>query len=145
MQQQVASGELDPMQAKKNLAFTITQEFHTREEAQAAAENWSLQFQTREVASDLPIVTVSLGAEGLLADSAEESVNERVIRISKLLQLSGLADSAAEANRKIAEGAVSIDNQRFTGRTLSLRELGTSPVMRLGKKVLRVVFEPQKN
>src|SRR5579875_42180 len=55
MQARVADGELHPMQVKKDLAFTITREFHSEAEAQSAAENWSLQFQSRAIAADLPV------------------------------------------------------------------------------------------
>ena len=53
----VASGELHPMQAKKNLAHTITADFHSPAEADPAAENWATQFQQKGVADDAPEVT----------------------------------------------------------------------------------------
>ena len=141
MKQQVASGELHPMQAKKNLAFSITREFTSTGEAQIAAENWSRQFQTRDMGSELPIVRISLQSEGLLAHEGADDAGLEVIRVAKLLHLAGLAASVGEANRKLVEGAVSINNQRFTGKTLPLSELGETPVMRLGRKALRVTFE----
>ncbi len=140
MQAQVASGELHPMQAKKNLAFTITREFHAEPQAQAAADNWALQFQAREIAADLPEVSVSLATEGLMAAAGDDPGAAPQIRVAKLLQLTGLSSSASEATRKIAEGAVLVNNQRFTGKTLSLAELGENPVMRLGRRVLRVIW-----
>ena len=45
----------------------------------------------------------------------------------------GLAASTSEANRKIDEGAVRIDGQRVTDRSLTLRS-GADHVFQLGAK-----------
>ncbi len=134
MQAEVAAGKLHPMQAKKNLAHSITADFHSPSEADAAAESWATQFQQKGVAEDLPIVEISLTAEGLLATETSEPT----FRIPKLLQLAGLAASAGEATRKLAENAVSINGEKFTGRTLSREALGDTPTLRLGKKSVRI-------
>lgn len=136
MQADVASGALHPMQAKKNLAHAITSDFHSAAEADAAAENWAKQFQQRTVAEDLPVIEIALSAEGLAApDNAG-------IRIAKLLQLAGLAASAGEANRKLGENAVSINGEKFSGKTLDRESLGDAPALRLGKKSVRVQWLP---
>ncbi len=140
MQQRVGSGDLHPMQAKKDLALIITSEFHSQAEAQAAADNWSLQFQSRGIASDLPEVRVSLASEGLLAQGSDEGPGAQ-IRVAKLLQLSGMTGSASEASRKLVEGAVYVNNQRLTAKTMALSDFGESPVMRVGRKALRIIFE----
>jgi tyrosyl-tRNA synthetase len=134
MQADVASGALHPMQAKKNLAHSITRDFHSQAEADSAAENWAKQFQQRGVSEDVPVVKVALAEEGLIA-SADGSTT---IKIAKLLHLAGLAASTGEANRKIAENAVSINGEKFTGKTASLDDLPQSPILRLGKKSVRV-------
>jgi tyrosyl-tRNA synthetase len=130
MQVRVVNGELHPMQAKKDLAYAITADFHSAVEADAAAENWSKQFQQKGVADDLPEVTISLTTEGLHAEDG--------IRIAKLLQLSGLAASTGEATRKLAENAVSINGEKFSGKTFTREALGNSPTLRLGKKAVRI-------
>jgi tyrosyl-tRNA synthetase len=66
MQAEVASGKLHPMQAKKNLAWGIVRDFHSSAAADTAAENWAKQFQQRAVAEDVPVVVVSMDAEGLM-------------------------------------------------------------------------------
>jgi len=137
MRASVEKGELHPMQAKKNLAHAITADFHSATEADAAAENWATQFQQKGVAEDLPEVTVPLNAEGLHAPPAEGQ-SEQHLRIAKLLQLAGLAASAGEATRKLAENAVSINGEKFNGKTLSQESLGETPTLRLGKKSVRV-------
>ena len=136
MQSDVASGKLHPMQAKKNLAWTITKGFHPQAEADAAAEGWAKLFQQRAVSEDVPVVKVSLAEEGLVAAPAEGAATE--IRVPKLLVLAGLASSAAEATRKLAENAVSLNGEKISGRTYPREAMGESPTLRLGKKSVRV-------
>ncbi len=138
MQADVKSGALHPMQAKKDLARTITADFHSEAAAAAAAENWAKQFQQKGVAEDVAEVTVSVGSEGLRAPAVDGSDTEPQLRIAKLLQLAGLAYSTGEATRKLGENAVSVNGEKFTGRVLSRKALGDSPVLRLGKKSVRV-------
>ena len=49
MQQDVASGALHPMEAKKLLARTIVAGFHSEAAARKADEDWAMQFQQRNV------------------------------------------------------------------------------------------------
>jgi tyrosyl-tRNA synthetase len=136
MQNEVREGSLHPMQAKKNLAWTITRDFHSKEEADAAADGWAKMFQQRGVSEDVPMVKVSLAEEGLMATAAEGGAAE--IRVPKLLVLAGLASSTGEATRKLAENAVSLNGEKISGRTYSKEAMGASPTLRLGKKSVRV-------
>jgi tyrosyl-tRNA synthetase len=136
MQQQVASGELHPMQAKKNLAHTITRDFHSKAAADAAAEGWAKQFQQKSVPEDIPIVKVSQSTEGLIG--IIDNIDGHVIRTPKLLLLAGLAASTGEATRKLGENAVSINGEKFSDRTIPLEKLGDSPILRLGKRAVRI-------
>ena len=136
MQQQVASGTLHPMQAKKNLAYTITAGFHSAAEANAAAEGWATQFQQKGVSEDVPEVTVSLASDSLFVHADEAGSD--TIRLPKLLLLLGLAASTGEAQRKLKENAVSVNGEKTAAVTLSREALGESPTLRLGKKAVRV-------
>jgi tyrosyl-tRNA synthetase len=140
MQADIASGALHPMQAKKNLARSIVRDFHSAAEADAAAENWAQQFQQRAVASDAPVVEISLATEGLVAES--ESDEGVAVRLPKLLALAGLAASAGEATRKIAENAVSVDGERFAEKLLHGARAGGTVALRLGKKSVRIAWMP---
>jgi tyrosyl-tRNA synthetase len=136
MQADVATGKLHPMQAKKNLAWGIVRDFHSKDAANAAAENWAKQFQQRAVAEDAPVVKISLAAEGLVV---ELGLREgAVVRLPKLLQLAGLASSAGEATRKLGENAVSVDGEKFNEKLLKGVNAGGSVALRLGKKSVRV-------
>ena len=134
IQSDVAEGRLHPMQAKKNLAQTITADFHSPAEAEAAATSWATQFQQRGIAEDAPIVTIAATTEGLLDATTGD------IRIPKLLVLAGLAPSTGEATRKLAENAVSLNSDKFTTRTLPRSLFTESPVLRLGKRQVRITL-----
>jgi tyrosyl-tRNA synthetase len=131
MRAEVTSGALHPMQAKKNLARTITSGFHGEELAEVAAESWTTQFQQRGVSEDLPVVQVATEAEGLMSAEGE-------VKVAKLLVLAGLAASTGEATRKLAENAVSVNGEKFTGKVLGREALGDGTALRLGKKSVRV-------
>lgn len=136
MQDEVASGALHPMQAKKNLAHTITRDFHSLAEADAAAEGWAKQFQQRSVADDVPVVKIALNEDGLTTPTTDGAGH--LIKIAKLLHLAGLAASTGEATRKLSENAVSINGEKFNERTIEQTRLGSSPILRLGKRAVRV-------
>ena len=130
MRQRVKDGAVHPMDVKKELALTITAGFHGVQTAEQAAQAWSTQFQQKGVAQDLPEVEISASADALVADG--------VVRLPKLLVLAGLAASAGEAQRKIAENAVSVNGEKVTERNMSREVLGDAPALRLGKKAVRV-------
>jgi tyrosyl-tRNA synthetase len=151
MQAEVASGSLHPMQAKKNLAHSITADFHSPAEAAAAAESWATQFQQKGVAEDLPEIAVSLSTEGLMAVPAAHGglptpttdANVGVdLRLPKLLVLAGLAASTGEAQRKLKENAVSINGTKTSQLAVSRDALGDTPTLRLGKKAVRITWTP---
>jgi tyrosyl-tRNA synthetase len=131
MQSAVMLGKLHPMQAKKNLAWGIVRDFHSAAAADAAAESWAKQFQQRGVAEDVPVIEVSAAMDGLAQEDG-------AVRLPKLLHAVGLAASAGEATRKLAEHAVSVNGEKFSERLIGRGELGESPVLRLGKKSVRV-------
>ena len=84
----------------------------------------------REVAEDLEEVSLTyadlVGHSGLPGGLA--------IRLPKLLVQIGLAASGAEASRKIAEKAVKLDGELATNATISLANLPSRLVVRLGKR-----------
>jgi tyrosyl-tRNA synthetase len=135
MKAEVAGGALHPMQAKKNLAWGITRDFHSGVEADAAAENWAKQFQKGETTDDAPVVQISLAAAEALLMSESGAF---AVRTVKALQLSGLASSIGDATRKLAEGAVSVNGEKYGEKLLDGIKIGDSMALRLGKKSVKV-------
>jgi tyrosyl-tRNA synthetase len=128
---EVAAGGLHPMQAKKDLAWGIVRDFHSAAAADAAAASWATQFQQRAVSEDVPMVRVSLGADGLVDAGGQ-------VRAAKLLVTAGLASSVGEATRKLGENAVSVDGVKFAEKTLADVKVGETTALRLGKRSVRV-------
>lgn len=131
MKAEVAAGTLHPMLVKKHLARTITAGFHSDDAAEVAAEAWATQFQQRGVSEAAPVVGVSAASEGLLSPEGD-------VRVPKLLVLAGLAASTGEATRKLAENAVSVAGEKFSGKVLPKSVLAEGLALRLGKKSVRV-------
>ena len=138
MRARVAVGELHPMQAKKDLARTITADFHSVEAADGAAEGWAKQFQRREASEDAPVVRVEVTPELVKEETDSSGVTTGVVRVAKLLQAAGLVASGGEGTRKLAENAVSINGAKTTSQSVTMTHLGASPVIRVGKKEVRI-------
>jgi tyrosyl-tRNA synthetase len=141
MRASVAAGALHPMQAKKNLAHAITADFHSAQAAQAAAEHWARQFQRRESSEDAPVVRVALQEDLFRHDPSAAEGAPRMLKMARLLQLAGLVASAGEGTRKLAEKAVSVNGVKTTAQAELMTALGDSPVIRVGKKEIRIAWE----
>jgi tyrosyl-tRNA synthetase len=114
-----ALGGAEINEAKKVLANEATAMCRGREAAEAAAETARLTFEEGAAAdADLPTIAVPEGEIGLIA----------------ALTRSGLATSGGEAKRKIAEGAVRIDDEPVKDAGFTV-VIGATPVkLSLGKK-----------
>lgn len=132
--------EVHPMQAKKDLAARIVRDFHSADAALKAGEDWAKQFQKDEMPESLEDVTVP-AASVLISpqeqDQGGESGGGRRLRVDKLLKEAGLAASRTEAERKIREGAVTINGTAVNGPNF---ELATPDglLVRVGKRVKRI-------
>ncbi len=110
-QEQVAVGQLHPMDAKKTLSRKIVADFHSKDAALAAEAAWVRQFQLRETADDLEEMTFS--AEEVSPHFSRNNMMEIThlrIRMAKLISDLGLAASNSEAQRKLLEGAVRVND-----------------------------------
>jgi tyrosyl-tRNA synthetase len=129
IQERIAAETLHPMQAKRDLARTITADFHSPEVAAQAGLNWSKQFQQGGVSDDVEEIAI------LFATIA--SLEANILRVPKLLVALGLAGSNAEGTRKIAEGAVKIEGEVHKELVYTVAALPAALTVRLGKKAKR--------
>jgi tyrosyl-tRNA synthetase len=95
MKQEVASGVLNPRDAKIKLARELATRFHDAAAAEQAIAGWHAVVRGEGDTSLLPLTEIAVPAEGL--------------RLPALLTAAGLTPSNAEANRKLKERAVRID------------------------------------
>jgi tyrosyl-tRNA synthetase len=128
LREQVAAGTLHPMQAKKDLARTITAGFHSEDAAQRAEANWSTQFQKGGVSDETERITLAKNELGLETEPLS-------INVDRLLLMAGLATSMGEARRKRSEKAVRIDEAVITEPRYILASDPVTLTVRLGKRV----------
>ena len=132
LQADVLSGALHPMVVKKNLARMITAGFHSEAAAQQADENWARMFQQKGFSENVEEVRLTL------ADFAGEA---GTIKLAAVLTASGLTASNAEAQRKLKEGAVKVNDEVQTKATLGVDAAGEVRLqIRLGKKAKLVIL-----
>lgn len=94
-----------PMDAKKRLALAIVADFHGSAAAEAAQEGWIRRFSERKT-EDAPEIPVE--------------ATEGEVLFAKLLVERGLAGSRKEAERLIAQGAVSVEGEKVSDPSFRL-------------------------
>ncbi len=115
-----AAGEgRNPRDIKLELAQELTARFHGPAEAQRAERDFLARVSARVVPADLAPQALAVDAAG--------------IRLPALLKAAGLAASTSEAGRKLEEGAVRIDGERVSDRTLVLHA-GADHVLQVGSR-----------
>jgi tyrosyl-tRNA synthetase len=121
----VSKGELHPKLAKMELASTIVADFHGAEAARAAAQEFERRFSKREVPEDV-----------------EERPMLRGTTIEHLLLEAGFAQSGSDATRKVQQGAVRIDGEKFMQPRTAVDRSGPF-LLQVGRQLCRiVVLEP---
>lgn len=120
--EQLKTGSVNPMNLKKRLAYEIVKQFHGKEAAVDAEENFTRIFQRRELPDEIPECVFSgkyLGDGLFQLDIASPLVKE------------GLVRSTSELKRLLAQGAVELDGNRITATLVTVRE---GSVLRIGKR-----------
>jgi tyrosyl-tRNA synthetase len=148
MREEVARGELHPMEAKKRLARTIVTDFHSEADAQQADADWAAQFQRKEMPEGLEPVDLELAqyvdpaeVEALpdvtaLKNTTQSSLPSALL-LKRLLVDAGFAASNSEAERKIKEKSVQINGQKCATVKYEIRaddwigQDGTRPALQL--------------
>lgn len=95
MKTDIASGALNPRDAKLRLARELATRFHSREAAEQAIAGWHAVVRGEGDTSLLPLTDIAVPEEGL--------------RLPALLTAAGLTASNSEAGRKLKERAVKLD------------------------------------
>src|SRR5271157_65551 len=158
--------EAHPMQAKKDLARRIVADFHSAEAAAKAGEDWAKQFQKDEVPEDLDEVKVryidvrfDINDPEDIAFSPDGVVGfqppgmgpvDLGVRLDRLLVKCGLADSVADAGRKLKAGSVKVIDQSVSGLEyveakphilVTFQGSSTRLVLKVGKRLKRAMIE----
>jgi len=125
LRSQVSSGALHPKTAKQDLAERIVRDFHSRDAAARARDDFDRRFSKGEIdAGDLEERAVAVPDGGMA--------------LAKVLAECGLAASSSDAARKIAQGGVRIDGEKVTDARARV-ERGAAPfLLQAGRRVIRV-------
>jgi tyrosyl-tRNA synthetase len=153
MKHEVAGGQAHPMNLKKALAHRIVEDFHRKEAADKAADDWAKQFQKKEAPQDVEEITVPISSIEWTAASSEMNTNVanvgvgetgvRGIRVDRLLVRCGLADSGADAQRKIKAGAVHLAGEPISNTHVYVESLPAHWLLRVGRRVKLAVIEAE--
>ena len=137
LREKAASGAINPMHAKMELARRVITDFHSEESARHAREEFERVFQQRESPSDVAVKSVSI------AEILSKGGKQQAIKLDRLLAKVGLASSVAEAGRKLREGAVSVNGQRHREPHLALDTAKINELtIQLGRHHLKVILGP---
>jgi len=135
MKRAVAGGAAHPMKLKQELGKRIVADFHSREAAEQAAQDWSRMFQKDEVPDDLPLLTVPFSE--VAAPNAAISDGHLQIKVDKLLARTGLATSVTDGLRKVKQNAVRINGQ-LQNEIVATIHADTEFTLRAGKHMVKV-------
>lgn len=114
----------NPMIYKKRLAHDIVAQFHSKEAADTAEDNFTRVFQKREMPTEISEYALSFAQYGSRGSTASVSVVD-------LLVMTNLVKSRAEAKRLLAQGGVEIDNKRVIEERVTINN---GSILRAGKK-----------
>ena len=122
----VERGDVHPKQAKADLARRLVSDFHSREEAAGAAEEFERVHGRGELPSDIRDLVVDFGGEPEKA-------------LARIIADGGFAASASEAARKIGQGGVRLGGQRVADPRHRLGPAGLPVVLQVGRRAIRLV------
>jgi tyrosyl-tRNA synthetase len=152
MKDKAASGAVNPMQYKKQLAVRIIADFHSADAAARAEADWAKQFQMRQIPKTIDKVIVRLSEVSGLVQDPREPPNQELgwpIKLDRLLARARFVGSITEANRKIKEKAVDVDGTIQAKPTihvsLSVIKEPVTIVVRLGRTMKEVTISPNES
>ena len=99
------------------LAYTITNEYHSDKETQKAQDEFVKVVQNKGIPEDIP--SFELKSE---------------INILNLLLEIGFVASKGEAKRLIAQGGVKIDNEKISDTAFIVKKAAKSQILQAGKR-----------
>ncbi len=112
------SGDVNPMELKKDMALRVIALYHGREAGEAAKAEFERVFSDRENPDDMPQAKYPAGSSVWIVD---------------ILRENGLVKSGGEARRLIRQGAVSIDGEKIDDDKLELN-ITSKIIIKVGKR-----------
>jgi tyrosyl-tRNA synthetase len=113
---------VNPMEVKKELAYQVTKELSSEQEAKDAQKYFEEVFQKKDFNASLE----------------EKAFQENEISLIELLSKTGIAESNGQARRLVDQHAVSIDGQKITDKNFIVK-LNQPKILKVGKKVIKII------
>lgn len=113
-----------PMEYKKRLAFEVTKQLNSGEEAKNAQDAFERVVQNHEIPEDLP----------------EIEVKEDTIIDDEFLVQNGLANSKSDAKRLFEQNGVSLNEEKIRLGEGIAGEKSENTILRIGKKMVKLVI-----
>jgi tyrosyl-tRNA synthetase len=125
---EVTSGNLHPMEAKRELARRIIADFHSAGDAEKADDEFRRVFSERQMPTEI---------EETILEASSDSLT-----VIKLIVAAGLAPTNNEARRTLTQGGVSIDDVRVDDPKATVEAVaGRTYLIKVGKRRFgRVLF-----
>jgi tyrosyl-tRNA synthetase len=138
---QASSGGVNPMEHKIELARRIVSDFHSPQAGREAEEQFRRVFQKREAPANMARISLGTGANLGMSGSIT-----RRIKLDRLLAENGLASSVSEASRKIKEGGLQVNGERYEKPVYEYDPDQVSElVLKFGRQYLTVELKTSQN
>jgi len=128
---------INPMELKKRLASEIVTQLYDQKAATEAEEHFAKVVQNKEVPEEIREVPLSFS---LFAPKHMKYTTNR-IDVSRLLGATDQAKSRTEANRLIAQGAVTIDGEKISSDIATVK---SGSIIKVGKRRFAKVINTDK-
>jgi len=124
--QELGSETINPMELKKRLAREIVSQLYSQKEASEAEANFTKVFQKKEAPEEIKEYHVTLEGD---------------IDVRDILVETNLTRSRSEANRLIAQGAVSINGKKISCNIVPIK---SGSIIKVGKRHFAKVIDTDK-
>ncbi len=119
LKKDIKSGDVHPMNAKKQLGREIVTRYHGTDAAVAAEESFVSRFRDNQIPDEMPEVSLPLESGTVL--------------LCKLLATAGVVPSNSEGRRAIKQGGVKVNGEKVSDENLELACSGTF-ILQVGKR-----------
>jgi tyrosyl-tRNA synthetase len=119
LKEDIKSGALHPMEAKKRLGVELADRFCGTGEGTKAREEFERVFSRNDMPDDIPIMEIAWEGE--------------TMKLARIIALAGAAKSNSEARRLIQQGAVEVNEKPVRDIDAELSDSGEY-ILRVGKK-----------
>ena len=113
----------NPMILKKELAFRVTSEFKSGDEAKSAQDYFESVFQKKSLDTDLP----------------EIELDEKEYNILDLIINTDASISKTQARRLVEQGAVKVNDERISDWQIQI-DISKPTILKVGKKILQITY-----